>query len=253
MIAFEHVEKTYVGRRGEEVQALVDVSFRAEDGEFVAIVGPSGCGKSTLLKATAGVVPVTGGAILVDGVDATHGAVPAGRVGMVFQSPVLLQWRDVLGNVVFPVEVLGADVRQATERAKGLIRLVGLAGFERRYPRELSGGMQQRVAISRALVFDPPYLLMDEPFGALDALTRAEMNVELLRITEPSGKTVLLVTHSITEAVLLSDKVVVMTPRPGRVARVMSIELPRPRTLEMRFDARFAGYAEDIRQEITGH
>ncbi len=201
MIVFDHVYKTYPGRDGEQVHALVDVSFEAADGEFVAIVGPSGCGKTTLMKAAAGVVPITRGRITIDGDQATGaGGVPPGRVGMVFQSPVLLQWRDVLGNVVFPVEVLGGDRRQGRERAKELIRLVGLTGFEHRYPRELSGGMQQRVAISRALVFSPPYLFMDEPFGALDALTREQMRLDLETLWLSSAKTVLFITHSIDEA-----------------------------------------------------
>jgi NitT/TauT family transport system ATP-binding protein len=196
---------------------------------------------------TAGVTETSAGTIAVAG-QPVHG--PVNDLGMVFQTPVLLEWRDVIGNIVLPMEILHRDVGASRERARELIEMVGLKGFENRYPHELSGGMQQRVAICRALVTDPPLLLMDEPFGALDALTRDDMAVELLRIWERTHKTILFVTHSIDEAVLLSDRVVVMTPRPGTVGMVVDVELPRPRTAEMRYDPTFAAFSQLLREAI---
>ncbi|MFQ5692519.1 MAG: ABC transporter ATP-binding protein, partial [Nitrospinota bacterium] len=171
-------------------------------------------------------------------------------VGMVFQSPVLPKWRNVLDNVMLPVEILGLDEEVYRDRALDLIKLTGLTGFENKYPKELSGGMQQRVSISRALIHDPPLLLMDEPFGALDALTREAMNLELLRIWQENKKTCLLITHSISEAVFLADRVVVMTPRPGKVESIIDIELPRPRVAEMRTEQRFIEYVKRIQERI---
>ena len=247
MIRLDHVEKTYRTRRGDLVHALDDITLEVGENEFVTLVGPSGCGKSTLLKLVSGLIPVTGGRIHIRD-QAVHEPFP--DVGFVFQQPVLLPWRSVLDNVLFSVEMLGLDPRQYRKPAGDLLELTGLAGFESRYPRELSGGMQQRVAICRALLPDPSLLLMDEPFGALDAMTREEMSLELLRIWEERRKTILFVTHSIPEAILLADRVVVMTPRPGRIARVLSVDLPRPRTMDLEFDPRFKAASDEVRSLI---
>ena len=244
MIRLDHVEKTYRTRRGDLVPALDDITIEVGENEFVTLVGPSGCGKSTLLKLVSGLVPVTRGTIHIRSQAVRE---PFPDVGFVFQQPVLLPWRSVLDNVLFSVEMLGLDPRQYRKPAGDLLQLTGLAGFEHRYPRELSGGMQQRVAICRALLPDPSLLLMDEPFGALDAMTREEMSLELLRIWEERRKTILFVTHSIPEAILLADRVVVMTPRPGRIARVLSVDLPRPRTMDLEFDARFKAASDEVR------
>lgn len=246
MVEYAGAGKVYRSSRGE-VTALSDITLQIRRGEFVSIIGQSGCGKSTLLKMTAGVTATTSGAIHVAG-HAVRG--PASDLGMVFQTPILLEWRDVIDNVMLPIEILRRDRQAAHERARELLKLVGLGGFENRYPAELSGGMQQRVAITRALIIDPPILLMDEPFGALDALTRDEMAAELLRIWEETRKTILFVTHSIDEAVLLSDRVVVLTPRPGRVGMVLEIDLPRPRPPNIRYDPQFVRYAHALRDAI---
>ncbi|HYR92634.1 MAG TPA: ABC transporter ATP-binding protein [Methylomirabilota bacterium] len=238
------MEKTYRTRRGDLVRAVEDVTLDIAENEFVTLVGPSGCGKSTLLKLVAGLTPATGGTIHVRDTVVRD---PFPDVGIVFQHPVLLPWRSVLDNVLFSADMLGLDPKGYRARALELLALSGLAGFETRLPRELSGGMQQRVAICRALLPDPSLLLMDEPFGALDAMTREELGLELLRIWEASRKTILFVTHSIPEAILLADKVVVMTPRPGRLARVITIDLPRPRTVELEFDAKFKAYSDEVR------
>jgi NitT/TauT family transport system ATP-binding protein len=244
VIELAAVGKTFRARHGELVRAVEEVSLEVREEEFVSLVGPSGCGKSTLLKLVAGLTPATRGAVRIRGREVRE---PFPDVGIVFQSAVLLPWRSVLDNVLFSIEMLGQPLEAHRERALGLIALAGLAGFERKYPWELSGGMQQRVAICRALVHDPSLLLMDEPFGALDAMTREEMGLELLRIWEERRKTILFVTHSIPEAVLLSDRVVVMSSRPGRIARVLEIALPRPRAAAMEFDKRFLDYNEEIK------
>jgi len=246
MVTYHGVGKLYESRRGE-VLALRDVTFAVERGQFVSLLGQSGCGKSTLLKMTAGVTGITSGTIEIDSrpVDG-----PVDDLGMVFQTPVLLEWRDVLGNIMLPLEILRRRHDDGAKRAQELVEMVGLTGFEHRYPAELSGGMQQRVAICRALMIDPQLLLMDEPFGALDALTRDEMAVELLRIWEQTHKTIIFVTHSIDEAVLLSDKVVVMSPRPGTVALTVDIDLPRPRTADLRYDQRFVEFSHRLRSAI---
>jgi len=244
LIRLQGVEKTYRTRRGDLVPALEGITLDIAENEFVTLVGPSGCGKSTLLKLVAGLTPVSGGTVRVRDTVVRE---PFPDVGIVFQHPVLLPWRTVLDNVLFAAEMLGLARDDHRKRAIELLELSGLAGFETRLPRELSGGMQQRVAICRALLPDPSLLLMDEPFGALDAMTREELGLELLRIWDARRKTILFVTHSIPEAILLADKVVVMTPRPGRVARVMSIDLPRPRTVELEFDARFKAYSDEVR------
>jgi NitT/TauT family transport system ATP-binding protein len=219
------------------VEALRDISLTVNRGEFISLVGPSGCGKSTLLRIIAGLRPASSGAVTFNGVAV---AGPISNIGMVFQSPVLLKWRTILDNVLLPVELTGRSRATYQQRAFELLRLVGLDGFANKLPGELSGGMQQRVSICRALLLDPPLLLMDEPFGALDAMTRDDMNFELLRIWgEGLGvggqrKTIVFVTHSIQEAVILSDRVVVMSRRPGHIEAVRDIELARPRTIEMR-------------------
>ncbi|MEX0802901.1 MAG: ABC transporter ATP-binding protein [Candidatus Binatia bacterium] len=246
LIEYERVRKIY-NSGNDEVIALEEVSFGVAPGEFVTVVGRSGCGKSTLLKITAGLLPVTGGSVRVAGVPVQA---PLTNIGMVFQSPVLLAWRKALDNVLLQIEARGLNVGAYRKRALELLELSGLRGFENKYPNELSGGMQQRVSISRALIHDPSLLLMDEPFGALDAITRDEMNLELLKIWSESKNTVMFITHSIPEAVFLGDRVVVMTPRPGKIAEIMTIDLPRPRTTALRDDPKFIGYMRKIRERL---
>ena len=237
------VRKVY-RRGGEEHPAISDVTFDVMPGELVSLVGPSGCGKSTLLKILAGLQPHDGGEVRIG--SATHAFDPARDVGMVFQAPLLLKWRRVLENVLLPAEILGLPVAESRERARGLLKLVGLQGCEAMYPYELSGGMQQRAAIARALVHNPKLVLMDEPFGALDALTREKMNLELLRIWRESGKTILFVTHGISEAVFLGARVVVLTAGPARMADNIEITLPRPRTLDVKTHEAFGEYTRRI-------
>ena len=246
LIEYERVRKIY-NSGNDEVIALEEVSFGVEPGEFVTVVGRSGCGKSTLLKITAGLLTATGGSVRVAGAPVKG---PLTNIGFVFQSPVLLAWRKALDNVLLQIEARGLNVEPYRKRALELLELTGLCGFENKYPNELSGGMQQRVSISRALIHDPPLLLMDEPFGALDAITRDEMNLELLRIWNDAKKTVLFITHSIPEAVFLGDRVIVTTPRPGKVAEVLKIDLPRPRATALRDDPRFIGYVKRIRERL---
>ena len=254
-IGLDRVGMTYEAASGP-VEALADISLSVGAGEFVSLVGPSGCGKSTLLRIVAGLRPATEGAVRVGG---NIVRAPIADVGMVFQAPVLLKWRTVLDNVLLPAELAGLEAKRYRDRAHELLQLVGLDGFEAKLPRELSGGMQQRASLCRALLLDPPLLLMDEPFGALDAMTRDEMNLELLRIWgEGSGgaaggdrKTILFVTHSIPEAVFLADRVVVMSPRPGRIARICPAGLPRPRTVEARASADFGRLALEIYDLLT--
>jgi len=240
----EHVSKTFLTKRGQPVEALRDVTFAVEEGEFLTIVGPSGCGKSTFLNLFCGLMFITEGAISIAGEPVIS---PRSDVGIVFQEPVLLPWYTVLDNVLVPARVLGLPLAEHKTKARALLEIVGLAGFENSYPGELSGGMQQRVAITRALIHNPKILLMDEPFGALDAMTRENMNVELLRIWQDSRKTILFVTHSIPEAVFLSDRVIVMSPRPGRIADIVTIDLPRPRRLEMAESDAFGVFTRRIR------
>jgi NitT/TauT family transport system ATP-binding protein len=247
MIQIENVSKIYRTQENEFVPAVAEVSLEVKEKEFVTLVGPSGCGKSTILKLVSGLIPVTGGTIRVREQLVQE---PFPDVGFVFQQPVLLPWRTVLGNILFSIEMLGKKEKEFGNRAGDLIKLAGLEGFENKYPRELSGGMQQRVAICRALIHDPSLLLMDEPFGALDAMTREEMSFELLRIWEERRKTILFVTHSIPEAILLADRVVVMTPRPGKIERIFQIDLPRPRVYEMEFNERFKALNSEIRSLI---
>jgi NitT/TauT family transport system ATP-binding protein len=244
MIDISNVRKSYELRE-KSVLALDRVTFHVENGSFVSIVGPSGCGKSTLLLAIAGIIPVDSGAISIKGGRDRTTSSAERLLGMVFQRPVLLPWRSVLGNVLFPIEILlenktlSGNLRSYRERAVELLAMMGLAEFGNAYPRELSGGMQQRVSICRSLVYDPPLILMDEPFGALDALTRQRLNRELLEIWEKSAKTILFVTHNLEEAVYLSDTVVVMSPRPGTVRDILRIDLGRPRSLDVRNSSRY--------------
>jgi NitT/TauT family transport system ATP-binding protein len=245
-IDVEGLHKTYKSKRAPVV-ALDNVSLKIKRNEFVALVGPSGCGKSTLLKLIGGLMRPSRGRLLYNG---ERLAGPARDVGIVFQEAVLLQWRTVLDNVLLPVEILGLNRRKYKDRAIRLLGTVGLGGFEGRYPRELSGGMQQRVSICRALIHSPSVLLMDEPFAALDAMTREELGFELLRILADDRKTVLFVTHNIREAILLSDRVVVMSARPGRIVKVVDVELERPRTLGMEFTDKFKSYSDQVRSVI---
>ena len=234
--------------RDQDIVALDQLSFSVRRGEFVSIIGPSGCGKSTLLKIVLGVTPYTAGEAEIGGV-AIDG--PQVGAGMVFQTAALPPWRRVLDNVLLPIEVLGLKRDAYVEKARALLAMTGLSGFESKYPRELSGGMQQRVSICRALIHDPDLLLMDEPFGALDALTREIMQAELMRIWRETGKTVLFVTHSIDEAVLLSDRVLVFSPRPGRIAEEIVIGLERPRDPDFRQRPEFQKYAHDLRGSLV--
>jgi NitT/TauT family transport system ATP-binding protein len=244
LIAVADLQKTYTTKGRAVVRALAGISLAIDAGEFVTIVGQSGCGKTTLMKILAGLLPRSAGAVTLRGrpVDG-----PSRDIGIVFQDPVLLPWRTVLDNVMLPVQVLGLDRASHRRRALDLLHLVGLAGFEDKYPHELSGGMRQRVAIARALVHDPSLLLMDEPFGALDAMTREAMNLELLRIWQGAQKTIVFITHSIPEAVFLADRVVVMSARPGRVVEIVRIDLGRPRDLDLMASDGFGIYTRKIR------
>jgi NitT/TauT family transport system ATP-binding protein len=224
--------------------AISDASFDVMPGELVSLVGPSGCGKSTLLKILAGLHPRDGGELRIG--SGAHSFDPSRDVGMVFQAPLLLKWRRILENVLLPAEILGLPMAAARARARDLLKLVGLQGYEGSYPYELSGGMQQRAAIARALVHDPKLVLMDEPFGALDALTREKMNLELLRIWKEAGKTIVFVTHGISEAVFLGTRVVVLTAGPARMADNFEVDLPHPRTLDMKTHERFGEYTRRI-------
>jgi NitT/TauT family transport system ATP-binding protein len=244
LIRAEHLTKIYPAKDGSNVVALQDVNFAVREGEFITVVGPSGCGKSTLLKIMAGILPGGSGTLELLGKKIRG---PSRNVGVVFQAPVLLPWRNVLENVLLPVDVQRRGRAALRPVAQDLLRMVGLQGFEGKYPRELSGGMQQRVGIARALVTDPDLLLMDEPFGALDAMTREQMNLELLRIWAGSGKTVMLVTHSIPEAVFLADRVIVMSPRPGRIVDVIQVALPRPRRMAVMATPAFGALTDAIR------
>src|SRR3989454_6199228 len=247
LIGLEGVTKRFTSRAGDSVTAVESVTLQIDADEFVTVVGASGCGKSTLLKLIGALLPPTEGRVLRGGRPVQG---PSRDVGIVFQSPVLLPWRSALDNVLFPIEIMGWPVGKYRAEADRLIELVGLQGFEQSLPRELSGGMQQRVSICRALIHDPPLLLMDEPFGALDAMTREELGLELLRVWSERRKTVVFVTHSIPEAILLADRVAVMTPRPGRIVDVLPIDLPRPRSIKMEFSHEFQKYAEAIRDAI---
>ena len=237
------VQKVYRSR-GIEAPAVSEATFDVEQGELVSLVGPSGCGKTTLLKVIAGLHSHDAGEVRIG--TPTQPFDPSRDIGMVFQQPLLLKWRRVIDNVLLPAEILGLPVAESRERARDLLKLVRLAGSEEKFPYELSGGMQQRAAIARALIHDPKVILMDEPFGALDALTREKMNLELLRIWEKSKRTILFVTHGITEAVFLGTRVIVLTAGPARMADNFRVELPHPRTLDIKTHEKFGDYTRRI-------
>jgi NitT/TauT family transport system ATP-binding protein len=247
-----HLSKTYppVAGVGVPVTALADIDLEVAESEFVVVVGPSGCGKSTLLRLVSGIMRPSGGAVHFEAGDSGEPESP--NIGMVFQTPVLLPWLTTLKNVLFPARLLGRPAREYRMRAHELISLVGLAGFEDHYPWQLSGGMQHRAALARALLTEPDILLMDEPFASLDILTREQMAVELARIWAVARTTVLFITHSIDEAVFLADRVVVLSPRPGRVIGNLTIDAGRPRTWQMLAEPGIAGRIVEIREQLTG-
>jgi NitT/TauT family transport system ATP-binding protein len=247
VIGIEGVSLVYRSRK-VEVHALDRVSLGAADREFVALLGPSGCGKSTLLKLVAGLIPPTDGTIRVNGAPISG---PTPSIGIVFQSPLLMAWRTVLENILLQIEIRNLRVADYGAPARDLIRLVGLQGFEHAHPHQLSGGMQQRVGLCRALIHDPDLLIMDEPFGALDAMTREQMNAELQRIWIERRKTVLFITHSISEAVFLADRVLVMSPRPGRIVGEIAIDLPRPRTVATTELPAFVHFTREVRRHLN--
>jgi NitT/TauT family transport system ATP-binding protein len=237
------------GRGAGLTHALEGTSLAIEPGEFISIIGPSGCGKSTLLRIVGDLVEPSSGAVTIKG-KSPHQARLDRDYGIVFQTPVLYEWRTVLRNVELPLEVMGRPRSEWHGRAETMLQLVGLQAFQQHYPWQLSGGMQQRVAIARALVFNPSILLMDEPFGALDELTRERLNLELLSIWSQTSATVLFITHSISEAVFLSSRVMVMSPRPGRIERTVTIDLPRPRTAKTRATPRFFDLVTKVREGL---
>lgn len=245
MISIRGVTKTFELSK-ESVTALAPIDQQIEKGEFVSIIGPSGCGKSTLLRLIAGLDDVTGGEIKLE----TQGV--KRPVGFVFQDAVLLPWKSVIDNIRFPLDCAGVKKAIGDNRAQELIELVGLKGFETALPKQLSGGMRQRAAIARALADDPPILLMDEPFSAVDLLTRETLNDELLQIWQRTGKTILLVTHSVEEAAYLGTKVMVMTPRPGRLKKTIDVDLPYPRGEQTKLDPAYHKLVMELRQDMRG-
>ncbi len=247
LLSLRHVTKAY-GDAEDPLHALDDISFEVQRGEFVCLVGPSGGGKSTLLRLVAGLLHPSGGDILLDGQPLRE---PSPRIGIVFQNINLMPWRTVLDNVALPLELAGVPRAARLRRAQELIRLVALDGFAHHYPHQLSGGMAQRAAIARTLAHDPDLLLLDEPFGALDALTRERLNRELLRIYELRGQTILMVTHNISEAVFLADRILVLSARPGHILHDMAIPLPHPRSDDLLTDAAYLQWVRRVRQAIT--
>ncbi len=248
-LELQWVAKTFLTREGSTIEALAGLNLRIGAGEFLTVVGPSGCGKSTLLRLIAGLLEPSAGEIRLRDVPIRG---PQREFGIVFQAPVLFPWRTVMGNVMVPAYILGLDRGAAAKRARDLLALLGLEGTDGKYPYELSGGMQQRVAIARALIHDPATLLMDEPFGALDAMTRETLNVELLRVWEDSRKTILFITHSIPEAVFLGTRVLVLSARPGRVKGVIRVDLPYPRPIGLMASDCLGAYAERVRAMLEG-
>ena len=246
LLVADRVEKTFPGNGGD-FEALAPVSLTVQRGEFVCLLGPSGCGKSTLLSILGGLLPPTRGCVYLAGKPLQN---PQQHIAYVFQKANLMPWRTALANVLLPLQVRGVDRSQAEPLARDMLRLVGLEGFEDSYPRNLSGGMEQRVAIARALVQGADLLLLDEPFGSLDALTREQMNEELLRIWRTQGKTVIMVTHSIAEAIYLSDRILVLTSRPGRVSLQAPVVLPRPRSWDGPDSPEHARLAQELRRAI---
>jgi NitT/TauT family transport system ATP-binding protein len=248
-VSIDSVSKVFDTFSGDRIAALENISFDIRSGEFISILGPSGCGKSTLLRIVAGLLKPTRGIVSVGGSPVDG---PIKGIGFVFQRAVLFDWYKVLANILAPVELAGLRKRDYVDKAYELIRLVKLEGFEDKYPKELSGGMQQRVSIARALILDPEILFMDEPFAALDALTRDQLNLELLKIWSEKRKTILFVTHNIPEAVLLGDRVVVFSERPGRIKAITPIELLRPRTIEVKKDKKFGELEVELYKLIAG-
>jgi NitT/TauT family transport system ATP-binding protein len=249
-VALEHVGMEFAVPGGK-MTALSDINLRIAPGEFVSLIGPSGCGKSTLLRIVGDLLSPTSGDVQINGKPA-HAARLARDYGIVFQSPVLFDWRTVEANVALPLELLKVDKAERTQRVNEMLELVELTGFLKHYPRQLSGGMQQRVAIARALSLQPALLLMDEPFGALDEMTRERLNGEVLRIWAQTGTTVIFVTHSIPEAVFLSTRVVVMSARPGRITRIVDIDLPQPRNDQTRESERYFELVTAVRENLHG-
>lgn len=241
-ILIQDVNKIYKSKDGREVQALTNINFEVQNSEFISIIGPSGCGKSTMLRILANLdKPSTGNISWEKSAD---------NIGFVFQDSVLLPWKTVYQNAKFPLEVKKMATKENLKNLDKLLELAGLKGFEKSYPRELSGGMKQRVSIVRALSYNPDVLLMDEPFGALDALTRDHMGLELMRIWNETKKTILFVTHSISESVFLSDRVIVMSPRPGKIEQTINIDLPRPRKVEVKESMEFLAYVKKLREVL---
>lgn len=248
LINIHQVQKVYRSRTGP-VHALGPIDLDVHEGEFISILGPSGCGKSTLLLLVAGLLEYEAGEIKIEGKVVNR---PQTEIGIVFQTPVLVDWRDVLGNVLLQIEMRNLKTESYIDRAKHLLASVGLEGFEHRYPFELSGGMQQRTAFCRALIHDPHLILMDEPLGALDAMTREQLRIDLEQLWLETRKTVLFVTHSIPESIQLSDRVVVFTPRPGKIAKVIEINLPRPRSMKVRESQEFQHYVRELTEIFMG-
>jgi NitT/TauT family transport system ATP-binding protein len=246
-LATRDLSKTFVSRGHEPVDAIKNLTLQVQAGDFLSVVGPSGGGKTTLLKIMAGLIPPSTGEVLVDEAPISG---PISDFGMVFQNPVLLPWRTALDNVMLPIEILGFDRGEFRNKAQELFELMGLSGFEKRRPRELSGGMQQRVSLCRALIHDPAILLMDEPFAAVDEFTRQSLNDYLLTLWEASRKTVIFVTHSVAEAVYLSDRVAVLTSRPARLVDVVEVGLPRPRLPDLRFEPEFAAKVREVQEKL---
>ena len=244
LISAERVAKNYKTADATLV-ALEEVTFSVDAGEFIAVVGPSGCGKSTLLNIVGGILSPSSGTVTVEDRQVDG---PRREIGMMFQTPILFPWRTVIENLLLPIDIFGYGRRHYQERAEGMLELIGLEGFADRYPAELSGGMQQRVALGRTLIFNPSVLLMDEPFGALDEFTRESLNLELLRICASTNASTIFVTHNIGEAVFLADRVLVMSPRPGRLVRIIDIDIDRPRTRSVMQTSEYQAHVFEIRE-----
>lgn len=250
-IQITNLTKTYINNSGEEIQALKDVSLSIREGEFISLLGPSGCGKSTMLRMIADLLEPTSGEISIQGMTPRETRLQK-KFGVVFQTPVLYDWRTVRRNICLPMEIVGIQGKERTARIDKQLEMVGLEKFGYKYPYELSGGMQQRVGIARALALDPEILLMDEPFSALDEFTREKLNEDVLKIWRKTNKTIVFVTHNIAESVFMSDRVVVLSPHPGRVSAVVDIDLPRPRTAELRETQAFYDLVKKIRHSFEG-
>jgi len=250
-IQITNLTKTYINNNGEEIQALKDVNLNIREGEFISLLGPSGCGKSTMLRMIADLLEPTSGEISIQGMTPRETRLQK-KFGVVFQTPVLYDWRNVRRNICLPMEIVGISGKERTARIDKQLAMVGLEQFGYKYPYELSGGMQQRVGIARALALDPEILLMDEPFSALDEFTREKLNEDVLKIWRKTNKTIVFVTHNIAESVFMSDRVVVLSPHPGRVSAVVDIDLPRPRRAELRETQAFYDLVKKIRHSFEG-